>query len=195
METSGDARRKPGELSAGGRLRRAGWRGGEAGFATGGNATNPRIGSGMKQARTVEEEQAVEVVRNHEDGTREGVATLSEGRESGWEWTLRRTSMEGRSLDNPRRGNPMVRAIGSQGPGGVGQAGTKVRRVARFFMQMKERGPIEGPSRARTRECPKAVEGGGEGQRTMTSIGSSPHGMHPVGLLQGADPARAHVQR
>jgi hypothetical protein len=110
----------PGELSAGGRLRRAGWRGGEAGFATGGNATNPRIGSGMKQAREREEEQAVEVVRNHEDGTREGVATLSEGRESGWEWTLGVTSMEGRSLDNPRRGNPAMRVVGSQGPEGVG---------------------------------------------------------------------------
>jgi hypothetical protein len=62
----------------------------------------------MKQAREIEEEQPVEVVRNHEDGTREGVATLSEGRESGWEWTLRLTSMEGRSLDNPRRGNPAM---------------------------------------------------------------------------------------
>jgi hypothetical protein len=62
----------PGGLSAEGRLRRAGWRSGEAGFATSGNATNPRIGSGMKQAREVEEEQTVEVVRNHEGGTRSG---------------------------------------------------------------------------------------------------------------------------
>jgi hypothetical protein len=97
METSG-------ELSAEGRLRRAGWRSEEAGFATSGNATNPRIGSGMKQAREVEEEQTVEVVRNHEGGTREGVATLSEGRASVREWTLRSMSMEGRSLDNPMRG-------------------------------------------------------------------------------------------
>jgi len=99
METSG-------ELSAGGRLRRAGWRGEEAGFATGGNATNPRIGSGMKHAREIEEEQAVEVVRNHADGTREGVATLSEGRESGREWTLRLTSMEGQIFGQPQERKP-----------------------------------------------------------------------------------------
>jgi hypothetical protein len=170
----------PGELSAGGRLRRAGWRGEEAGFATGGNATNPRIGSGMKQAREIEEEQAVEVVRNHEDGTREGVATLSEGRESGREWTLRLTSMEGQIFGQPQERNPAMRVVGSQGPEGVGKDGTKVRRVAQSPMEMEDRGPVEGPSRTRTRERPKVVEGGGEGQRTMTSIGSSPHGMHPV---------------
>jgi hypothetical protein len=62
----------------------------------------------MKQARTVEVEQTVEVVQNHEDGTREGVATLPEGRESGREWTLRFRTMEGRSLDNPRRGSPAM---------------------------------------------------------------------------------------
>jgi hypothetical protein len=151
---------------------------------------NPRIGSGTKQARAVEEEQAVEVVRNHEDGTREGVATLSEGRESAWEWTLRPLSMEGRSLDNPKRGNPMVYpTVGSQGPGRAGQDGTKVRRVARFIMQVVERGPIEGPSRARVRaSVSKAVEGGGEGQRTMTSIGSSPRGRHPVDVVAGRGP-------
>jgi hypothetical protein len=97
-----------GRLSAEGRLRRADERGGDAGFATGRNDTNLKIGSGMKQARTVEVEQTVEVVRNHEDGTREGVATLSEGRESGREWTLRFRTMEGRSLDNPRRGSPAM---------------------------------------------------------------------------------------
>jgi hypothetical protein len=110
-EPSRDAigRKRSTELSAGGKLRRAGWRGGEVGFATDGNAANPMIGSGMKQARAVEEEQPVEVVRNHEDGTREGVATLPEGRESVREWTLRLVSMEGRSLDNPKRGNPTIR--------------------------------------------------------------------------------------
>jgi hypothetical protein len=72
----------------------------------------------MKQARTVEEEQTVAVVRNHEDGTREGVAPLPEGRESVREWTLRLASMEGRSLDNPRRGSPMVYpTVGPRGPG------------------------------------------------------------------------------
>jgi hypothetical protein len=36
----------------------------------GGNAANPRIGSGMQQARVSRAEETVEVVRNHEDGTR-----------------------------------------------------------------------------------------------------------------------------
>jgi hypothetical protein len=121
-------------------------------------------------------------------GTREGVATLSEGRESGREWTLRWMSTEGRIFGQPQERNPAMRVVGSQGPEGVGKDGTKVRRVAQSPMKMVDRGPIEGPSRARTRECPKAVEGGGEGQRTMTSIGSSPHGMHPVELVAGRDP-------
>jgi hypothetical protein len=34
-----------------------------------GNAANPRVGSGMQQARDLRAEEAVEVVRNHEDGT------------------------------------------------------------------------------------------------------------------------------
>jgi hypothetical protein len=33
---------------------------------------NPRIGSGLQDGRGVVEEEAVEVVRNHEDGTRMG---------------------------------------------------------------------------------------------------------------------------
>jgi hypothetical protein len=52
----------PGVLSAEGKLRRAGTRSGEVGFATGGNAANPRVGSRMKQACKAEEEQTVAVV-------------------------------------------------------------------------------------------------------------------------------------
>jgi len=86
--------------------------------------------------------------------------------------------------------------VGSQGPGRAGRDGTKVRRVARFTMQVVERGPIEGPSGARVREHPKAVEGGGESQRTMTSIGSSPRGRHPVDVVAGRGPCSAtHRQR
>jgi hypothetical protein len=53
---------------------------------------------------------------------------------------------------------------GSRGPGGAGKDGTKVRRVAHKPMQVEACGPVEGPSRARMRKRPKAVEGGGEGQ-------------------------------
>lgn len=60
-----------------------------------------------------------------------------------------------------------MRVVGSQGPGGAGKDGTKVRRVARFTMQVAESGPIEGPSRAGMRKRPKAEEGDGEGQRNQ----------------------------
>jgi hypothetical protein len=52
----------PGVLSAEGKLRRAGTRSGKIGFATDGNAANPRVGSRMKQACKAEEEQTVAVV-------------------------------------------------------------------------------------------------------------------------------------
>lgn len=39
-------------------------------FAEGGNAVNPRVGSRAQQTCTIAEEEAVGVVRNHEDGTR-----------------------------------------------------------------------------------------------------------------------------
>jgi hypothetical protein len=41
-------------------------------FATEGNEVNPRIGSDLQYGRRVEEEESVEVVRNHEGGTRMG---------------------------------------------------------------------------------------------------------------------------
>jgi len=68
-------------------------------FATGGNVVDPMVGSGMQQARAVVEEEAVEVVRNHEDGTRLGGGTSSP-KESGsdvglWEWTPLRETTEG----------------------------------------------------------------------------------------------------
>jgi hypothetical protein len=46
---------------------------GEFRFATGGNAVNPRIGSDLQDGRGVVEEETVEVVENHEGGTRMGV--------------------------------------------------------------------------------------------------------------------------
>jgi len=51
-------------------------RAGELRFATRGNRANPRIGSRVKQTCRVEEDQTVEVVRNHAGGTREGLAVL-----------------------------------------------------------------------------------------------------------------------
>ena len=48
---------------------------GEFRFATEGNAVNPRIGSVLKYGREVVEEETVEVVRNHGDGSRAGVGS------------------------------------------------------------------------------------------------------------------------
>jgi hypothetical protein len=178
--------------SAEGRLRRAGWRCGEDGFATVGNVANPRIGSGMKQARTVEEEQAVAVVRNHEDGTREGVAPLSEGRESVREWTLRLSSMEGRSLDNPKRGSPMVYpTVGPRGPGRrrarrhEGQEG-RAPPHANGWMRT-DRGSLEGRA-SRASVCPRPRRAVANANVATTSIGSSPRGRHPVGVVAGRGP-------
>jgi hypothetical protein len=76
---------------------------------------NPRIGSSLQDGCGVVEEEAVEVVRNHEGGTRMGIGIpIPKGGTDG-AGTLRdrppgdglpdECSMEGRSLDNPRRGS------------------------------------------------------------------------------------------
>ena len=77
---------------------------------------NPRIGSDLQDGRGVVEEKAVEVVQNHEGGTRMGIGIpIPKGGRDG-AGTLRTghpgdglpgvRTMEGRSLDNPMRGNP-----------------------------------------------------------------------------------------
>jgi hypothetical protein len=63
-----DSRREEGE----GRFNGSG-----AGDASPRNAANPRIGSGMQQARELRAEKTVAVVRNHEGGTRLSPATTS----------------------------------------------------------------------------------------------------------------------
>jgi hypothetical protein len=77
---------------------------------------NPRIGSGLQHGRRVAEEETVEVVRNHEGGTRMGTGIpIPKGRRDGAgtlrtvprEWTPRLRTMKGRSLDNPKRGSPV----------------------------------------------------------------------------------------
>lgn len=82
-----------------------------------GNPMNPRVGSRMQQACELSVEQAVEVVQNHEDGTRGGLGSLtpkaprsavSLSREvrSGhgrWEWTPKVMSTEGKIFGQPWR--------------------------------------------------------------------------------------------
>jgi hypothetical protein len=61
-----------------------------------GNASNPKTGSGAQQTRRADAEQAAEVVRNHEGGTRSGRShRRTEGSASFREWTRRKTDGEG----------------------------------------------------------------------------------------------------
>jgi hypothetical protein len=108
------------------------------------------------------EEKTAEVVRNHEGGSRMGTGVLipKGGRDGAG--TLRighpgdglrgfRTT-EGRSLDNPKRGNPASR-LGRKDRN-ASEDGAKVRRVAHTNTYVKVRGPVDGPRRpASTRKA------------------------------------------
>jgi hypothetical protein len=78
MVRRGDAgphRREPVPLPAGERLRRAERHAGESSFVAGGNGVNPMADSALQQSRGVRKEETVEVVRNHEGGTRGEMAS------------------------------------------------------------------------------------------------------------------------
>jgi hypothetical protein len=100
---------------------------------------NPRIGSGLKYGRRVEEEQTVEVVRNHAGGTRMGSGFPIPKEARGEAETQRRTrpgaGLRGLYDGGAIFGQPHERkpgfAAGSQGPVSVGIVGAKVRRVGR----------------------------------------------------------------
>jgi len=152
-------------------------RAGKLRFATKGNRANPRIGSRAKQTCTVGEDQTVEVVRNHADGTREGLAVLPR-RE-----TRRRGSREADSpaLDDGGAifGQPQERMSGWRaGPHGSGCDGTDRRQGQEGRAHMlthvaaPDRRDLEGPGA-------KSVEGrGGErrSQQPRKRSGISPRG-------------------
>jgi hypothetical protein len=79
-------------------------------FATSGNAANLRVARRVQHPATIEEEQAVEVARNHEDGTWSALGSVGpkvrDGDIVSPEWTPRSSAAERRSFDNPKRGNP-----------------------------------------------------------------------------------------
>jgi len=137
---------------ASGRLARVGRAGG-----AGRNVVNPRVGNALQHTRPDREEETGEVVQNHEVGTRMGRRGLIP-KEVGYRATggrlpgvdsLASNTTEGRSLDNPMRGCSDDRAgsarigqprreragiqtgVRAAGPGRVGKAGVKVRRVKR----------------------------------------------------------------
>jgi len=55
----------------------------ESRFAVGGNAADPMVGRRVQHPATIEEEQAVEVVGNHEDGTRLALAASTRRQSDG----------------------------------------------------------------------------------------------------------------
>jgi len=55
---------------------------GEASVVAGGNGVDPMAGSALQYVRRVREEKTVEVVRNHEGGTRGGMASRFRRRRS-----------------------------------------------------------------------------------------------------------------
>jgi hypothetical protein len=145
---------------------------------------NPRIGSGLQDGRGVVEEEAVEVVRNHEGGTRMGTGIpISKGGRDG-AGTLR-TRPPGRRT--PRRtndggaifGQPHERKPGATTPGrkdrNASVIGAKVRRVAYTNTSVKVSDPVDGSSKVpRVATRAKATEGSGErpGSRDIDRIPS-----------------------
>jgi hypothetical protein len=142
---------------------------------------NPRIGSGLQQGREVAEEQTVEVVRNHEGGTPDGNwpshleggagRSDADGVSGSADSTIR--TMEGRSLDNPTRGNPALRpgrkdrnASGKSAPrsGGSREPAFKRRRANRSKV-LEDQSAFSAPRSRRA-----AVNG----QGAAASIGTSP---------------------
>jgi hypothetical protein len=107
-----------------------------------------------ENGRRVEEDETVEVARNHEDGARMGTGIpITKGERDAAE--TRRAAHPGDALPGlndggaifgqPHERKPGLRT-GSQGPERVGN-GAKVRRVAHTIIYVKVRGPVEGPRR------------------------------------------------
>jgi hypothetical protein len=75
------------------------------------------------------------VARNHEDGTRTGLVASSRrrGSDAGPGVDSPISPMEGRSLENPRRGSPAAMPGGTD-QAAVGQDGAKVTRGAHVHL-------------------------------------------------------------
>jgi len=115
---------------------------------------NPRIGSGLQYGRRVVEEEAAEVVQNHEGGTRIGTGIpIPKGRRDG-AGTLRTVSRETDSTASYDGGaifgQPQERKPGDE-PGrkdrDASVTAPKVRRVTHSYTFVQLRGPVGGPRR------------------------------------------------
>jgi len=117
------------------------------------NAANLMIGSGMQQARKLQAEEAVEVVKNHVDGTRLSRWTLGSrsaagtsrrsGRQERCRWRGERCAF--RSAGRDTQMNPTREGHSDQGDRPVLQSGVKAMRVraSRVFRDVVGRGARE----------------------------------------------------
>jgi hypothetical protein len=136
----------------------------EARFATGRNTVNPRIGSRAQQTCTVGEEQTVEVVRNHGDGSRERLAVVPRRgpRRRGSRATDSLTWDDGGAIFGQTQERKSDRKVGPHGAGRDGRVGVKVRRVACTRLRV-QRTPVVRTSRAPEHAERRRSEGrGGE---------------------------------
>jgi len=142
-------------------------------------------------------------VRNHAGGTRMGIGVLISKEKrtarrrdepgSGTR-TLRLSTMEGRSLDNPTRGNPAVRpgrkdrnASGKSAPRSGGSRSQNERTDVRTDRRSSGTGARE--------RAPRSRRAAVNGQGAATSIGFFPPRWHLTVRWHGADHAPAHAAR
>jgi hypothetical protein len=163
--------RRP-SLSAEGRLRRAAGATRGILFRDRRKRAEPQDRQRPANGRGVEEEQTVEVVGNHEDGTRmgTGIPIPKEDREALRDADSPAGTMEGQSLDNPTRGNPASSRVARTGTrresrrqGQEGRARTDERSGARTGRRSSRTAARRRASRSRR----AAVNG----QGAATSIG------------------------
>ena len=160
------------------------------------NAANLMIGSGMQQARKLQAEEAVEVVKNHVDGTGLSRWTLGSrsaagtsrrsGRQERCRWRGERCAF--RSAGRDTQTNPRRAGHSDQGDRPVLQSGVKAMRVraGRIFGRARARSardlagePGNRQSPRRSRESPTTRSSSSAGDRHPSKGGwhaTSPEG-------------------
>jgi len=130
-------------------------------FRDRGNAVNPRIGSGLQYGRRVEEEKTVEVVQNHEGGTRVGTGVPT-SKEAPCAAETRSTASRQRGAARLRESDSSIRydggaifgqpqerkpgfAAGSQGLERVGKQAPRSGGSREPSTKVVVSGPVEGP--------------------------------------------------
>jgi len=164
---------------------------------------NPRIGSGLQYGRRVEEEQTVEVVGNHGDGTRmgSGLPIPKERRDAA---ATRRSAVPGDGLlglydggaifGQPHERKPGVSRVARTGSDG--KDGAKGQEGRANHTETCGKRTDRGSSRTGVRQrAPRSWRATVNGREPEPRSGSSPHGRAPHDMRQGADPVAARERR